>query len=205
VGLGPRALENMVSPSRAIRSGKLVSVTGHTCLKGAWVSLWLVVLGAGVSGYARQPDGANLYSEAVLDRIITSVLGNPRDTGAVADNLKLAERVGCCDETYSGGNLEPPDIYYLRPVPRLFGRIAARWGSPPARYQFGTATNARKTYSLRVNYNEAVARLGWSPRPPPLEKLVNWTIEWSRQWCNGEPAAFLLFEQIDRCLTSPNT
>jgi CDP-glucose 4,6-dehydratase len=36
-------------------SGKRVLVTGHTGFKGSWLTLWLRMLGAEVTGYALSP------------------------------------------------------------------------------------------------------------------------------------------------------
>jgi len=58
----PRNEGQVRSPSSVIRRlssdfyrGKRVLVTGHTGFKGTWLSLWLHVLGARVTGYALQP------------------------------------------------------------------------------------------------------------------------------------------------------
>lgn len=61
-------------------AGKRVLVTGHTGFKGSWLSLWLKMLGAHVSGYAfAAPDRPNLYSIAQLSNDMTSCEGDIRD------------------------------------------------------------------------------------------------------------------------------
>jgi CDP-glucose 4,6-dehydratase len=60
--------------------GKTVLVTGHTGFKGAWLSEWLLRLGAGVVGYALAPDQTpSLYSLLGLERRLRSVLADVRD------------------------------------------------------------------------------------------------------------------------------
>ncbi len=38
-------------------AGKRVLLTGHTGFKGSWMSLWLLSLGAKLTGYALAPEG----------------------------------------------------------------------------------------------------------------------------------------------------
>ena len=45
----------------SIFKNKKVFLTGHTGFKGAWMSVWLSILGANVKGYALKPDQPSLY------------------------------------------------------------------------------------------------------------------------------------------------
>ncbi|MCS6772445.1 MAG: CDP-glucose 4,6-dehydratase [Kiritimatiellae bacterium] len=76
---------------------KKVLVTGDTGFKGAWLSLWLMELGADVYGFALPPETREwLYSRAALDSFIRHRDGDIRD----------AERVRqCIDES-------KPDIVF---------------------------------------------------------------------------------------------
>jgi CDP-glucose 4,6-dehydratase len=57
VGLGQGALEGLVmSRAPGFFRGKTVLITGHTGFKGAWLSEWLLKLGADVVGCALPPD-----------------------------------------------------------------------------------------------------------------------------------------------------
>ncbi len=59
---------------------KKVLITGHTGFKGSWLCLLLNELGADVYGYALPPKTTpNLFSEAHINKIITSYLGDIRD------------------------------------------------------------------------------------------------------------------------------
>jgi CDP-glucose 4,6-dehydratase len=63
---------------------KTVLVTGHTGFKGAWLSEWLLRLGARVVGYALPPDQSpSLYSLLGLADRMESVLADIRDQGAL--------------------------------------------------------------------------------------------------------------------------
>ncbi len=83
--MGALALKKELSLFR----DKRVLVTGHTGFKGSWLSLWLHMLGAEVTGYAlpplREQDHFNLLG---LDTIIHSVEGDIRD---LPNFLKIVE------------------------------------------------------------------------------------------------------------------
>lgn len=51
--------------------GKKVFLTGHTGFKGGWLSLWLVSMGAKVTGYALAPNTSpNLFDVLAIDSLI---------------------------------------------------------------------------------------------------------------------------------------
>ncbi len=63
-----------------IYSGKKVIVTGHTGFKGAWLSIWLKMLGADVYGISNQVyDAPSLYEEARVGEGLTSYMADIRD------------------------------------------------------------------------------------------------------------------------------
>jgi CDP-glucose 4,6-dehydratase len=69
--------------------GKTVLVTGHTGFKGAWLALWLQLLGARVIGYALPPiTEPSLFRLANLQEGLTHVAGDIRDTDNVREVLK---------------------------------------------------------------------------------------------------------------------
>ena len=60
----PRAL-----PDPAFWSGRRVLVTGHTGFKGTWLALWLGVLGAEVTGFARR-EGGDVTDAAAVRAVV---------------------------------------------------------------------------------------------------------------------------------------
>lgn len=63
-----------------IYKNRKVLITGHTGFKGSWLCLILNKLGANVYGYALQPPTTpNLFTEAGIDEIVTSYIGDIRD------------------------------------------------------------------------------------------------------------------------------
>jgi CDP-glucose 4,6-dehydratase len=61
-------------------NGKRVLLTGHTGFKGAWLSLYLQVLGSKVIGMALAPEqNPNLFDVAQVGSGMTSVIGDIRD------------------------------------------------------------------------------------------------------------------------------
>ena len=73
-------LISMLSNSVNFWRGKKVLVTGHTGFKGAWLVMWLRLLGADVSGLSLPPAGPkNLFSLARLDQVCNSYFCDVRD------------------------------------------------------------------------------------------------------------------------------
>jgi CDP-glucose 4,6-dehydratase len=63
---------------------KTVLITGHTGFKGAWLSLWLLSLGARVVGFSLRPRGAkSLFDIARLSELMIDINGNVCDLPAV--------------------------------------------------------------------------------------------------------------------------
>jgi len=69
--------------------GRRVAVTGHTGFKGAWLSLWLLDMGASVSGFSAHPPSEPSLGDLVdLDRHVTGTCGDVRDPEAVLGFLR---------------------------------------------------------------------------------------------------------------------
>jgi CDP-glucose 4,6-dehydratase len=65
---------------RSFYSGKRVFVTGHTGFKGAWLSEWLVQMGASVTGYSKDlPTRPSLFQELKLSSRMNDLRGDIRD------------------------------------------------------------------------------------------------------------------------------
>ena len=66
--------------------GRRVLVTGHTGFKGAWLSMWLLDLGAEVCGYSVDiPTQPSLFESIGLDRHMRDERGDIRDVARLAD------------------------------------------------------------------------------------------------------------------------
>jgi len=64
---------------------KKILVTGHTGFKGSWLSIWLKMMGAEITGYAFEPytDRGNFVVTNIEDRI-DHVIGDVRDFGKLS-------------------------------------------------------------------------------------------------------------------------
>lgn len=69
--------------------GRKVLITGHTGFKGSWLSLWLQLLGADLSGFAlAPPTNPNLFSLAAIGEGMNSIIGDIRDFDHLLSVLK---------------------------------------------------------------------------------------------------------------------
>ena len=65
---------------RKFWKNRRVFLTGHTGFKGSWVSLWLNLLGADVTGYAlKPPTEPNLFEQANISSDVYSIIADIRD------------------------------------------------------------------------------------------------------------------------------
>ena len=76
-------------PDSNFWQGKRVLITGHTGFKGAWLALWLRVMGAEVIGISLPPVGApNLFAETGLDELCESRFHDIRDVAGLATLIR---------------------------------------------------------------------------------------------------------------------
>lgn len=73
-------------------AGKRVLITGHTGFKGAWLSQWLIGLGANVTGLALAPNTkTNLYNILNLEAKLNSVIGDISDLEVIYEIIHVHE------------------------------------------------------------------------------------------------------------------
>jgi len=79
----------MAAPEPAFWENKRVLVTGHTGFKGAWLSMWLLHMGAKVYGFARPPDTEpNAFSCCELEKKLTSETGDINNLAALEASIE---------------------------------------------------------------------------------------------------------------------
>ncbi|WP_333819585.1 CDP-glucose 4,6-dehydratase [Ohtaekwangia sp.] len=68
--------------------GKKVFLTGHTGFKGAWLLMWLHILGAEVKGYALSPENEDdLFNLIEGQKLCDSVIGDLRDKDKLRQSI----------------------------------------------------------------------------------------------------------------------
>lgn len=77
-------------PDPAMWRGRRVFLTGHTGFKGSWLALWLVRMGAHVTGYALPPSDPGLFRQARIEPLVDHVEGDIRDADRLEATLRSA-------------------------------------------------------------------------------------------------------------------
>lgn len=77
---------------KAFWKDKRVFLTGHTGFKGSWLSVWLVSMGARVTGFSLAPNTKPSLFEilAVESQIDTSIIGNINDLDALSKAMRAS-------------------------------------------------------------------------------------------------------------------
>ncbi|MEY2479747.1 MAG: CDP-glucose 4,6-dehydratase [Verrucomicrobiota bacterium] len=70
-----------------VYAGKKILVTGHTGFKGAWLSEWLLLLGAQVSGFSIDCEEQSLFNQLQLATRMSDRRGDVRDLRALSDTI----------------------------------------------------------------------------------------------------------------------
>lgn len=73
-------------------ANRRVFVTGHTGFKGSWLSAWLTMLGADVTGFALPPErDGDLFERLGLARRMRHIEGDIRDAASLREALRAAQ------------------------------------------------------------------------------------------------------------------
>jgi CDP-glucose 4,6-dehydratase len=73
----------------AFWNGKKVFVTGHTGFKGGWLTFWLKMMGAKVTGYALPaPTSPSLFDAVNLESVCDHIVGDIRDFNSLSKALE---------------------------------------------------------------------------------------------------------------------
>jgi CDP-glucose 4,6-dehydratase len=80
-----RVVSPFSAPDLSFWGGRRVLLTGHTGFKGSWMALWLLELGAQVTGLALPPDTEpNLFAQLGLEQRLDHRVGDIRDPELLA-------------------------------------------------------------------------------------------------------------------------
>jgi len=80
-----------MSHDPAFWTGRRVLVTGHTGFKGSWLALWLVQMGARVTGLALPAEDVSLFRQARVAQLVDHVEGDIRDLATVRAAIERAD------------------------------------------------------------------------------------------------------------------
>lgn len=81
-------MENLVKMNKKFWKNKKVFITGHTGFKGAWLSVWLHMLGAKVKGYSLEPNTEPSLFKCVQNSInIQSEIGDIRNIDTLQKSI----------------------------------------------------------------------------------------------------------------------
>lgn len=85
-------------PESSFWNGRRVLITGHTGFKGCWLTIWLLELGADVTGYALIPENNTLNNDSffnslgLIDRLSEShYVGDIRDISNLSETVKESQ------------------------------------------------------------------------------------------------------------------
>jgi len=158
---GSSAVPATISPDHRFWAGRRVLLTGHTGFKGSWLALWLLQLGARVTGVSLDPD-TNPSLFAALNLLEAGLPGALHDHRLdIRDAEALASLVAAAD---------PEVVLHLAAQPLVRRSYADPLGT--------WATNMQGTLHLL----EALRPLD---RPCAVVMVTTDKVYANREWCYG--------------------
>lgn len=110
--------------------------------------------------------------------------------------LVLAERLAKGDAAAPSGWNFGPAADDAKPVSWIADRLSKAWGGGAA-WTLDRDAHPPEAAALRLDASKAAAQLGWRPALP-LERALDWTVEWYQGWHRGADTAELTRGQIAR-------
>lgn len=108
--------------------------------------------------------------------------------------LMLAEKAWSEPEAAGAGWNFGPDAEDEQPVEWVADRLAERWGGG-ASWKRDEGDHPAEANLLKLDSTKARERLGWRPRLP-LERALEWVVDWHRSVDGGASAAEISLAQI---------
>ena len=116
MGVSQMKVQRFQVPDPSFWSGRRVLLTGHTGFKGSWLALWLLEMGANVTGFALNPDNdCNLFDNLELHHRLNHCIGD------ISDQNLLSQVVDSC---------QPEVVFHLAAQPlvrRGYAEPSSTW------------------------------------------------------------------------------
>ena len=128
-------------PNKEFWKGKNVLVTGHTGFKGSWLCLWLLKMGAKVSGISLDPESSkNHFDSLNIKREINHIICDIRNRENLKSHLK---------------QINPEIIFHLAAQPL----VLTSYEEPVETWEVNVLGTINLLDSIRTNKNECIAIL----------------------------------------------
>ena len=128
-------------PNKEFWRNKKVLVTGHTGFKGSWLSLWLLKMGANVSGISLEPESSkNLFDSLNIKQDINHIICDIRNRENLRKHLK---------------QIKPEIIFHLAAQPL----VLTSYLQPVETWEVNVLGTINLLDCIRTNKNECIAIL----------------------------------------------